>query len=411
MLSHVAGATQELADDLRRLLNRLSAEGTVSLFGLAKLPTDGLADQKPRNRVKIALDRVGSAPFEVRDRIELISSEVMVLADRAEYAETALRKVCESKPHLLEILEQERSLEERILTVWIRGGNVLDRARNLAMAFIRKDGRSHCGFRVGGQLEPSADHESVARKIKDLVQARQGGRRVYFDHFPYRLDDASGSGSEGGDVVYHFGFNLEAPAQAWREFTPDSAEVATVVRREAKELSIDYNPRTGVIDVVGKGVGGGKVLQDIALAFSREALAGAEIELIKRKQWQLERFIDEHPPLLSPPEGFRSVRVVEIASHSQRRAGAKAVFRSGVGQSAYDRMKELGVRSEGLLAENVGSVTLAFEKISDDPERPPREIRATLKLPNALSYEGASSQDKQVISDWAEQQPFAHGSD
>ena len=222
----------------------------------------------------------------------------MALTDRGDHAELALRAVGEGRTELIEILESDCSLEERVMDVCFAEPRLLDQARNLAMTFAWKDGRYHVGFTVGNPQVMNEDIGDAVEAIRNLIQSQRGGRKVYTEAFTYTDPEPADDSKSASKVpVHHIAIYLEAPASVLMEFQPGSPVVGPVVRREAKEMAIEYNPATGRLDVVGKGVGGAKVFRDVANEFRARALADATLTELEHEEWPLDLF-RQNPPRL-----------------------------------------------------------------------------------------------------------------
>ena len=188
---------------------------------------------------------------------------------------------------------------------------------------------------------------------------------------------------------------------------PEGKDVAIpVLHRAAREVAIDYDPGTGRLDIAGKGIGGAKIFADISEEFRLKAIAGAELTKIRRKEWPLHMFLGEAPSL-APPDGFSKVCVSELVFRSERQSGGKVIVRAGEDQSAYDRMREIGIHASRLLFERVQAATLTLETLSERQDDSGREVRLTLSWPNACSFVGATLYDRRVIDAWLKQPPFA----
>ena len=173
-----------MTDVLRRFFSRLGPDAIGRLLarvGLTQPDFDGLKPlQRSRATVAVVLEAV-----EVRGRIEAVAGTVVSLSDRGDHAELALRAACEDHAQLLEMLESDRSLEERILDVWSEQPRLLDRARNLAMTLAWKDSRYQCSFQVQNPNELAANLDEAVEAMRRIVQSLQGGRRVHAEAFTY----------------------------------------------------------------------------------------------------------------------------------------------------------------------------------------------------------------------------------
>lgn len=390
-----------MIDCVRRFITRLGPESRHRLFQHLDLAMPDISERKGCERDKRLVEAVLSSADSIRGRAEAISAHVILLSDKGEYAERALRAVCRrDRADLLELLESDLSLEDRTFCLWLEDAPLLDRARNLAMSFHWRDGRYHCGFDVN-EKTPLGEHlEQTIIEIQNIVQAIQGGRNVAVDEFTY-LDETA-----CGQPVHHFAVYLETPASALMEFREGQNMPIPVLRREAREIAIDYNPRTGRLNLSGKGVGGQKNFSKIAIAFASSALAGAQLTEVTHQDWRLPAFLVKPPPSLSPPTAFSSVRVTEMVLFSRTCPGGQAVLRAGEGQDVYDRMQELGISTEARALEYVYSITLTVEPALEVPGDVGRRVRVTISGNNSRSFDGASLRDRKIIDAWLEEPPF-----
>jgi hypothetical protein len=396
-----------VADVLRRFFARLGEESIAQLLTRAGLPGPDFDGLKPQQRTKAAVEAALNAEVGVRSRIEAIAGTVVSLSDRGDHAELALRAACEYHAHLLEKLESDRSLEERILEVWSEQPHLLDRARNLAMSFAWRDSRYQCSFQVQNPNELAANLDEAVEAMRHIVQSLQGGRRVHAEAFTYAdVDRTPIATSPSAGRVHHVALYLETPASYLMEFQEGEVGAVPVLRRQAKEMAIDYNAATGRLDVTGKGVGGSRVLSAIANEFRILALADSSLTALERSEWSLDMFLCSKPPHLAPPDGFSSVRVTEIILRSQRQYGAKTVFRGPDGGSAYDRLAEHGLNLAKLSFEWVSSATLALNVLPETDDEESRSVEVTLGWPNTLSFDGAGLEDRRQIRAWLEQGAF-----
>ena len=395
-----------MADVLRRFFSRLGQDAMSQLLvraGLQDVFLDGL---KPLQRSRAAITAVLHAPDRVRGPLEAIAGNITSLADRGDNAEVALRAVCEGYGHLLEVLETDGSLEERILTVSVEQPKLLDRARNLAMSLAWRDSRYQCSFEVDNPKGLAHNTDDAVEAIRRIVQDIQGGRKVYAEGFTY--SDADSAASTGAGEVHHIALYLETPASYLMEFKEGEGAAVPVLRREAREMAIDYNAATGRLDVTGKGVGGTEVLRLVAEEFRAQAVSDASLTALKRATWPLEVFLSSAPPRLQPPEGFAFVHVSEIVLRSQRQKGGTAVFRGPHGGSAYDRLREFGIDLAQTPFESVSSATLTLDALpAAEADEPIRPVRVTLRRPNALAFDGAGLRDRREIKAWLERLAFA----
>jgi hypothetical protein len=297
-------------------------------------------------------------------------------------------------------------MEERILNIWFSDPNILDRARNLAMSYVWRDGRSHCGFMVANPQQVAADLQGAIEAIQEKVQTFQGGRKVYAEFFEYVDEDGSNaSKDEPVQVIHHIALYLETPASYLMEFPEDGDVAIPVLHRGAKEVAIDYDPRTGRLDIAGKGIGGAKIFAKISEEFRLKAVTGAELTQIRREEWPLHMFLTADP-LLAPPDGFATVRVTELTYRSERPSGGTVIIRAGEGQPAYERGCEIGISASRLSFEKIQAVILTLEALPAREDDLGREVRVTLSWPNICSFVGATLSDRRVIDAWLKQPPL-----
>jgi hypothetical protein len=389
-----------MTDAVRRFLTRLDTEGRDHLLQHLGLAAPDVSGLKARERDKRLIDAVTTAGDVIRGHAEGISAHVLLLSDKGELAERALRAVCgRDRVDLLEILESDRSLEQRIFFLWLDDAKLLDRARNIALTHHWRDGRYHCSFTTTNPQPVNADLSNAVHDIQTIVQKAHGGRKVAVDVFTYIDQEAS------DQLIHHIAIYLETPASVLMEFK-DSEHPIPVLRREAKEIAIDYNPRTGQLEIAGKGIGGSKVFQRLAESFGATALQGTELSEITREEWQLRQFLRGHPADLLPPPGYTVVRVTEMVLYSTQAAGGKLIVRAGQGQDVYARLHELGISKSKLCLETLYAVTFTLEAPPQVENEDGREVRVALTRPNSRSFDGASIRDRKAIEAWLKDAPF-----
>jgi hypothetical protein len=384
---------------VHRFITRLSIPARKRLFQHAGIPEVDYSCADARERDRRSFDALAQAEDRARGIVEAIAGSVIAVADKGELAERALRQVCSDNPALDTILEDEASLEERILKVWFEDPAFLDRTRNLTMSYHWRDGRFHCGYTIPEPQKLHGDISEAVDSIRRIVQNLQGGRRAYADQFSYTYE------GEGASLIKHIAIYLETPASFLMEFPRGNDAPQPVLRREARELALSYDAASGRLDVAGKGLGGAKVFHDIAQAFCSYALDGADFQIITRNEWQLSQFIERDRPSLEPPEGFSRARITEIMTFNLNSPGSQFVARAGFDQDGYDRLRELGTDICYLL-ETVGGITITLEAPPAQGENRGRDVRAILKWPNKLSLDGATIEEKRVIERWLDKPPF-----
>ena len=386
-------------DSIRRFLIRLSRVSRKLFFEHLDLSLPDVSDKKPREKDKTLIDSLVQSNPRVRVAAEAISTHVLLLSNKGDFAERALRAVSLNNTPLVEILESDRSLEERIFLVWLKDNQLLDRARNLAMSFHQKDGRFHSGFRVigGNPLEPNL--ESTIKDIQRIVQSQQGGRNVSVDDFTYKNECS-------GQLIYHLAIYLETPASWVMTFEDSKDRPIPILRRDAKELAIDYNQQTGSLDLAGKGIGGHRNIVKIAETFVHSAMTASELTEVALDEWQLDQFLLDRPVELKAPDGYSEVKVSEMVLYSQIIKGSKTTIRAGEGQSVYERMYDLGISEEKRSFEKIYALTFTLKVIPSANNDLERIVRVTISGKNARSFEGATFDDRVVIENWLKKAPF-----
>lgn len=400
-----------MVDTVHRFFSRLSPSSRQHVFRLAGLPKLDADASKPRKMMATIIQTVAEAPDTSREYIEAMSGHVLTLSEKGEHADAALQSVCSERADLLDVLEQDLSLEERIFLVWQKDAALLDLARNLARNFRWREGRRyHAGYKVLNAPELLEDISGAVKAIRALIQEGQGGRKVDVEQFTYpKWSGAGRSVSVSEDDVsriHHIALYLEAPAKMLMEFQPEIAGVMPAVRREAKEMAIEYDPESGTLGVAGRGVGGGKVFEKVAEAFRRHALADAALTKLSNPEWPLNAFLRSDIQLPSPPEGYATVRVTSLLLRSSHQRGGRALFTAGNEETAYDRIRQLGIRSASIQTEWASSVTLTLEEMPRQEGNRPRELSVTLKWPRDLTYDGATVRDRKIIEAWLQSPEF-----
>jgi hypothetical protein len=244
------------------------------------------------------------------------------------------------------------------------------------------------------------DVEVAKEAIAKLVQQAQGGRKAHLDHFSYSPEDGSGA------IVHHIAVYLETPASFLMEFTDGENYPQPVLHREAREVAIDYDPRSGRLDVAGKGIGGFKIFERLAKAFSKTVLTNTEVISVTRPEWDLVAFIEGVPRGLVPPEGFSSCRVTGLALVSLSNAERRMTIRAGKGEDIYHYMRIIGFRLHELHDQTIQAITITLIAGPRSIDEDPRDVRVTLTWPNARSFESASLRDQTLVEPWLSTPPF-----
>ncbi|MEM9355007.1 MAG: hypothetical protein AAGB04_02240 [Pseudomonadota bacterium] len=191
-----------MADLVRTLFNRLTADAIVRLFACVGLPSPDLPDEKRVVRTRLAIEALASASNEQRGAIEGMAGHIIGLSDRNDHVEPALRAACSQWPKLLDLLEQDLSVEERTLDVWLRMPSILDRARNLASAYRWRQGtRYHSAFAVASPEKVVVDLHPAMQEIQNVVQSIEGGRKAQLASF--ECYDPWATGVEADRVKHH----------------------------------------------------------------------------------------------------------------------------------------------------------------------------------------------------------------
>ena len=399
-----------VVDSVRTLFNRLSFRACRELLEGVGIDAEGLDEGRNFVRTSEIVNRLADAPHGARTEIEAIAGRIVAFSAKADIAERALWSCSDNDPQLTEILNQSASLEERALQFWFRERRSFERANNVASGYHWAGGKFHCAFKVaspGTLVDSLAD---VAAEIGALIQSQAGGRKVDPDLFSFRDPDTRDEASGGPALIHHLAIYVEAPASYWVGFKDEEDKASPLLRREAKEVSISYNPSKQRLDVSGRGIGGSKMLEKIAQVFEARAIKEIPFEKITRVDWDLEKLLDDEPPVLTAPPGFSAIIVRSLSIRNQSKTGAQAMFRGEGQQSAYDRMAQLGVKATSLAFEMVKSVTLEFKSSATD-DVPARRIRMTLNWPNSVSFDGATTQEQDVLNRWAQAQFTGDGDD
>jgi hypothetical protein len=382
-----------------RLITRLGADARKQLFeraGLTPIHGNGL---KPRDLVRLHVEAVATADDTQRWVIEGIASQTLAISEKGELAEQALRRVCGPDTRLEAVVEADLSLEERILTIALSEPDLLDRVRNTTMLHHWRDGRFHCEFEVCNPRPLSSEISQAVESIGRIVRGVQRGRRVHPDKFRCRDSD------NPERLVDHLAIYLETPASMLMEFPRGETTPQPVLRREARELALEYDAETGRLEIAGKGLGGSKVFRDIAEAFCSQALGDAEYRAVQRQEWELQHFLAAEPPILDPPAGFARARIAEIVAFYPGNPGSKLVIRAGRDQDMADRFRQLRLRPEWLM-ESVYGITITLEAFPEAEEKLGREVRVTLRRPNSQSFDGATYNDERNIKRWLQSEAF-----
>lgn len=393
-----------MASELRTFVHRLGQAGLSKFFDYLGIDPADLIDLGPNNRTRQALTKIYEDQF-ARSKAEAIAGEVLALCKKGDLAELALRVVCGECTELGAILESDRSAEERAWLIWRTDAKLLDRARNIAMSYHWRNGKYNSAFKVSEGGPFLADEDGAIERIVDVVRQIDGGRRVHPDLFSYSDPETSGRDDRKIGRVHHLAIYLEQPASFLMEFNNDGDEAVPIIRRSAKELSIVFNESSGRLDVSGAGLGGQKVLADIADVFCQEAMENAELAKVERQEFNFEFFNRLTPPALTPPTGFEKVIVTELRTRSVMDRSSRSTFRVGEKSDAYRRLKELGVGSR-LKLELIAGVTLLFILMPKKRGETGRKVKMTLNWPAGVSFDNATIDEQRQLRGWLENQDF-----
>lgn len=189
-----------------------------------------------------------------------------------------------------------------------------------------------------------------------------------------------------------------------REFKEDEWPEA-VIHRKAKEIAIDFHPAQNSLYIAGKGIGGAKMFEKIALAFAEAGFDGEAVK-VDRPVWNLRQFMGGEPAWFAPPERYASAIVTEIRTFSDSGSKGKLQVSTRDGTAVYARFDQLGLSSDVLTLETVFSVTISLISHAECAEAKPRKVQVTLTSPNARSYDGESSHDRTVLDEWLKRPEF-----
>ena len=386
----------------------MSLQACRDLLERVSIDSDGLDEDRNFVRTREILERLVSAPHAARTEVEAIAGRIVAFSSKEDIAERALWACSDNDVELAGILNQSASLEERALQFWLQARHSFERANNVASGYHWAGGKFHSAFKVsapGTLVESLAD---VAAEIGELIQSQAGGRKVDPDLFSFPDPEAGDEEAAEPALIHHLAIYVEAPASYWVGFKDEDDKASPLLRRDAKEVSISYNPSKQRLDVAGRGIGGSKMLEQIAHVFEARAIKEVPFEKITRVDWDLEQFLGDEPPMLTAPQGFSSMVVRSLSTRNRSKKGAQAMFRGEGEQTAYDRMAQLGVKPSSLAFERVKSVTLELKSSATD-DAPSRPIRMALNWPNSVSFDGATTQEQDVLNGWAQAQLTGDG--
>lgn len=392
-----------MVDAVRTLFNRLSPTVSRDLLDRVGIDSSDLGELRNFERTREILERLTKAPNTARIEVEAIAGRVVAFAAKSDIAERALWACSQDDSGLADLLNQSASLEERALSLWFLDRRTFERANNVASGYHWAGGKYHCAFRVAAPGTLVTSLQDVAAEIGALIQSQAGGRKVDPDLFSYPDPEHAGETAEERPVIHHLAIYVEAPASYWVGFSDDEDKATPQLRRDAKEVSISYNPAKQTLDVAGRGIGGSKVLEEIAHIFEAYAIQDVPFEKLKRVDWNLDRFLGVDTPVLEIPDGFSSLVVRSVSCRNRSQKSAQAIFRGEGSQDAYDRMKQLGVNPGALAFEWVRSVMFELQS-TETADVPARPVRMTLNWPNGAAFDGATMQEQAVLNAWAQEQ-------
>ncbi|MEL6567663.1 MAG: hypothetical protein AAFQ22_04535 [Pseudomonadota bacterium] len=170
--------------------------------------------------------------------------------------------------------------------------------------------------------------------------------------------------------------------------------------RPALEIGLTFDPRQSRLDIAGKGAGGSRVFEAVAKAFSLQALGIVDVEQVDREEWRFERFMSFTVKLPRPPKPFATVAVREIAFRRASDTAGKARFRAEAGRTAYDRIRDFGIKEANLFGELIGQVELEFKELPSAPDTEAERVGLTLSWPNRRSFKNALPEHMSVLDAW-----------
>jgi hypothetical protein len=394
-----------MADTVRTILNRLKADAIRRLFAKVELEAPDLSDDQPRIRTRIAFEAMQAADDDSRAALEGIASHILALTARTDHVEQALRGACEGQASLLGLLEEDRSVEERTLNVWLKEPELLDRARNLAMAFHCAGGKFHFRFTISEANDLVPDLNPALEAIRRVVQKIEGGRKAHLDHFEYTIPDILDDGN--ARTIDHIAIYLEKPASYLMEFRKGETVATPILRRGTKELAIDYDPIRGHLDISGRGFGGIRMLKDVADEFCRSALPGAKWRQVERTQWPLDNLICLEQPHFPLPDGFSKLSVTELSLRVRGCKGAKLIFRGEDASDVYAFLKAMQISNDKLTGAYVRSAELRLVPFPTSDDEDERFVFVRLIWPNGCKFDGATPNERRSIETWLDRDPLA----
>lgn len=389
-----------LDQTLRGVLHRLTPDGRrrfCEAIGIEPPEADDLGPRQLTRAFEARLTKgENRAPLH---KAEALAGELDRLTSVPDLGETALADVADGREDLIAILSQAAPLEDRALAFLSKDEGIYRRACNLALSMGYQDGRYHRRYRTQPDSLDPGRLQLAAERIREVVQGRMTGRRVHSDLFELRAD-------EGGQPRQHLAVYIERGARSGLEIDDMTNDLVARLYKPANDLGITFDPDTGLLDVAGKGLGGGGVFDEVARVFGAEALNATVPQRVEREDWPLNVFRAMDPEL-PPPPGFSSVTVREIEFRNASDRSRKASFSGSESAAAYERMRQLGIGQAALDIELVGRVTLDFTGIAEECDTDPDIVKVVLSWPNGLTVTNASRVQREAIEDWLRRGAFA----
>jgi len=295
--------------NLPKFLRRTPTESLRTYFDERRLEPLAEIQREASGReliedLRAAIERL---PDSERERIYNDFERVSQLTD--DIGQLALRAMLNDAPDLLAALSEIDSHEGRALLVLLRQPKEFDRALSAAYADRLLNGRYWNRFRVRG-APPDAGvplGERFSEEVRNLFGAFDGsGRRICIDHF-----ERPGAGPFGSphDRLVQYTIYVEKLPESSLEYGEDGPARRTY--RPAREAALCLDCGSGILDVMSEG--GKSLRENIAHVFARFALGDeAGVELVRRRDFHLDRLKRPIPFPTDAPDGVKSVMVTRL---------------------------------------------------------------------------------------------------
>lgn len=289
-------------------------------------------------------------------------------------------------------LEEFGSPYERALWLFMADQALFRKAEETRYADTRRQGRMWSGFVGPRNMTVSQDPEDC-RQFEERVRLTFDARNAHLDVFErFRT---------GGDG------NLSRVVQAvvYREGLPDAKLVFNAVGdlemysyRPVYEVSIVYEPGTGIIEVVAQGTENrARIARLFAEIILRQGILGMRIPL---RQYDLSQLLQPYDFPSDPNDGIEAVKILRMSLRYKESAKPHLALIANweERETVYDYARASlifaqDLREEYDLAEAIFSVRMRPTRRSSGRRR---TINVGISLPNGCNLKSKTEQERMI---------------